>query len=424
MAKALSRLGRRKFLSGAAAIAATSSVSFWGLQHWLGDRATAATRPTDAIPFWGPHQPGITTPDVAAALVVALDVTARSRAELDQLFKTLTQRIEYLMSGGTLQPLDAKYPPSGSGILGDRFPADNLTVTVSVGASLFDDRYGLANLRPTHLKEMPKFPNDRLDPDFCHGDLLLQFCANHNETNIHALRDIIKQLSGLVVLRWQVAGFQQPDSDPHPHRTTVRNLLGFKDGTANPDPHNSKEMNQLVWVQPSQNEPAWAVGGSYHVVRVIRMFVEFWDRTALDEQEEIMGRSRVTGAPLGYKHEEDIPNYGKDPNGKTIRLDAHIRLANPRTSATEANRILRKGFHYSRGIDKAGQLDMGLLFIAFQQDLERGFETIQNRLNGEPLEEYIKPIGGGYFFTLPGVQQQDEYLAQTLLQSSVSMNKS
>ncbi|NJM27411.1 MAG: deferrochelatase/peroxidase EfeB [Pseudanabaena sp. RU_4_16] len=415
MSQKMLRLSRRGFLVGASAIATAGTINLLGAQPWFGDRADAANRNSDVMPFFGRHQAGIITPDVAAALVVALDVTAQSRTELTKLFQTLTQRIEYLMSGGTLAPLDPKYPPSGSGILGDRFPADNLTVTVAVGDSLFDNRYGLTALRPRHLKQMPNFPNDRLDPSLCHGDLLLQFCANHNETNIHALRDILKQLSGLVVLRWQITGFQQPDSDPHPNRTTVRNLLGFKDGTANLNPNDARVMNHLVWVQPDNKEPAWAVGGSYQVVRVIRMFVEFWDRTPLDEQEEIIGRDRVVGAPLGYKHEEDIPNYTAKAKGAAIPMDAHIRLANPRTPATEANRILRKGFHYSRGIDKAGQLDMGLLFMAFQQDVQKGFETVQNRLNGEPLEEYIKPIGGGYFFTLPGITVKDGYLGQSLL---------
>ncbi len=54
-------------------------------------------------------------------------------------------------------------------------------------------------------------------------------------------------------------------------------------------------------------------------------------------------------------------------------------------------------------MNKNGQLDMGLLFICYQADLEKGFITVQSRLNGEPLEEYLKPVGGGYFFTLPGV---------------------
>jgi deferrochelatase/peroxidase EfeB len=221
----------------------------------------------------------------------------------------------------------------------------------------------------------------------------------------------------LVVVRWKISGFQQPDSDPHPQRTTVRNLLGFKDGSANLNVKNQRLMDQLVWVQRNSGEPAWAIGGTYHVVRVIRMFVEFWDRTPLDEQEAIMGRSRGSGAPLGQKREEDVPNYARDPQGKTIPLDAHIRLANPHTPATARSQILRKGFHYSRDIDNAGQLDMGLLFMAFQQDVKQGFEAVQNRLNGEPLEEYIKPIGGGYFFALPGVTDRAGYLGQSLLQA-------
>ncbi len=380
--------------------------------------AQAKTNTRDGISYLGQHQAGITTLEVAQALVVALDVTARSRGELEKLLRLLTQRIEFLTTGGTLPTLAPKYPPSGSGILGPSFAADQLTITVAVGASLFDQRYGLANQKPLHLKPMPNFPNDRLEPQLCHGDLLLQFCANHGETNIHALRDILKQLAGLVVVRWQIAGFIQPDRDPHPQRTTVRNLMGFKDGTANLDVNDEKLMNRLVWVQGNRGEPAWTVGGTYQVVRIIRMFVEFWDRTALEEQEEIFGRSRDAGAPLGYPHEQDIPKYSQDPKGKTIPLDAHIRLANPRTSSTEANRILRKGFNYSRGVDKAGQLDMGLLFMAFQQDLERGFETVQNRLNGEPLEEYIKPMGGGYFFVLPGVTDSRNYLGESLLNSA------
>jgi len=34
---------------------------------------------------------------------------------------------------------------------------------------------------------------------------------------------------------------------------------------------------------------------------------------------------------------------------------------------------------------------------------------------GEPLEEYILPIGGGFFFALPGVQASDGWLGERLL---------
>jgi deferrochelatase/peroxidase EfeB len=405
------RLSRRQLLVGASVLGVAGAIELLG-RDGLGKPATAAQSQSQ---FLGLHQPGILKPTPAAALLVALDVTARSQAELTQLFQVLTQRIEFLMSGGALEFSNPKFPPSGSGILGPAFEADNLTVTVSVGASLFDDRYGLAEKRPKHLTEMPWFPNDRIDPDLSHGDLLVQFYSNHDETNIHALRDILKYTAGFAVLRWQITGFQQPDTLSHPHQTSMRNLMGFKDGTANLETSDKKLMDRLIWVQRNSGEPAWAIGGTYQVVRVVRMFVEFWDRAPLEEQEQIIGRNRNTGAPLSYQKEEDIPDYAKDLKGTKIPLDAHIRLANPRTPQTDASRILRQGFNYSRGIDKAGQLDMGLLFVCYQQDVDRGFAAVQKRLNGEPLEEYIKPIGGGYFFVLPGIKKAGDYLGQALL---------
>ena len=66
-----------------------------------------------------------------------------------------------------------------------------------------------------------------------------------------------------------------------------------------------------------------------------------------------------------------------------------------------------------------GQLDQGLLFIAWQADLEKSFITVQRRLDGEPLEEYLKPIGGGYFFALPGFEAGD-YLGRALIASVTS----
>jgi deferrochelatase/peroxidase EfeB len=146
------------------------------------------------------------------------------------------------------------------------------------------------------------------------------------------------------------------------------------------------------------------------------MFVEFWDRTPLAEQEAIMGRHKATGAPLGAEHETDVPDYAADPEGRTIPLDAHIRLANPRTPETEGSLILRRGFSYARGYDRAGRLDQGLAFVCFQRSLERGFLAVQARLTGEPLEEYILPEGGGFFFALPGARR-GSYLGQALVEA-------
>lgn len=337
-----------------------------------------------------------------------------ARDELAALLRDLTARGRLLAEARTPDPLDPLYPPPESGILGSAIGPADLTVTLAVGASLFDDRYGLADRAPRQLVPMPAFPRDVLVPDQTHGDLLLQVCGIDEDACIHALRYLMLGSRSALSLRWMREGFQRPNGQRDQGSTSTRNLLGFKDGTANPAP-GSDVFDPLVWVTPDDPEPGWAVGGSYLVVRIIRMFVERWDRTALGEQEHLIGRTKRTGAPLGQGREEEAPDYAADPSGAVIPLDAHIRLANPRLPVTERNRIFRRGFSYSRGFDAAGLLDQGLLFTAYQRDLEAGFETVQRRLAGEPLGEYLQVQGGGYFYALPGVTGPDRFLGDGLL---------
>ncbi|MGB8666752.1 MAG: iron uptake transporter deferrochelatase/peroxidase subunit [Serratia inhibens] len=368
-------------------------------------------------PFYGAHQGGILTAQQAAMMLVAFDVLASNKQDLERLFRLLTNRIAFLTSGGKAPEVDPRLPPLDSGIMGPEIYPDNLTITVSVGTSLFDERFGLQAQKPLRLQKMTRFPNDSLDASLCHGDLVLQICANTNETVIHALRDIIKHSPDLLSVRWKREGFISAHAARSKGKETPINLLGFKDGTANPKTGDKPLMDQVVWVADNAGEPAWAVGGSYQALRIIRFHVEFWDRTPLQEQQTIFGREKHSGAPLGMKHEHDEPDYAKDPEGKTIPMDAHIRLANPRTPQTQSNLLLRRGYSYSIGVSNSGQLEMGLLFVCYQADLEKGFLTVQKRLNGESLEEYVKPIGGGYFFALPGVKDGNDYLGSGLLKA-------
>jgi deferrochelatase/peroxidase EfeB len=176
---------------------------------------------------------------------------------------------------------------------------------------LFDERFGLQAHKPLRLQKMTRFPNDSLDAALCHGDLLLQICANTNETVIHALRDIIKHAPDLLSVRWKREGFISAHAARSKGKETPINLLGFKDGTANPKTSDKPLMDQVVWVGDNAGEPAWAVGGSYQAVRIIRFHVEFWDRTPLQEQQSLFGREKHSGAPLGMNQTMPKTQRGK-----------------------------------------------------------------------------------------------------------------
>ena len=312
--------------------------------------------------------------------------------------ESLSNQIERIMNGEPAVKEDEILPPPDSGILASA-PAST-SIHLGVGASLFDDRFGLADRRPAELIPMPTFFNDRLvRPELSHGDLALFIASDNQQGAVHALHQAVRATDRQLQLRWVQEGYNELLGPEANSIAPGRNLMGFRDGTSNLDTADSEVMDEHVWVQPGDNEPDWAVGGTYAAVRLIRILVEFWSTAALIRQEQIVGRHRDTGAPLGQTSEDEEPAFANDGNDQTVPVRSHIRLGNPRTSG--AGRILRRGFSYLNGVD-GGVMDQGLLFQCYQRALSTGFIEVQQRLDGEPMEDYIKPVGGGLFFIPPG----------------------
>lgn len=340
-------------------------------------------------------------------------MTANSIEELQTVFTLLTQRIADLTQPQKAPSINNdKMPPAESGILGTQQQPDSLTITVALGNSLFDNRFGLNKIKPKYLSEMTSFPNDRLEQKWCGGDLLLQICANSQESVIYALRDILRHISPYSFPLWKIDGFL-PARDIDNHSTPI-NLFGFKDGTGNAPADDNLLMNELIWITKGSQEPSWCDGGTYQAVRLIRFNLEFWDRTPLEDQENDFGRHKDSGAPIGMKKEHDDPEFGQDPHGDRILFDSHMRRAEPRNPERYTAKLRRRSYSYSLGLTETGALDMGLIFVSFQKNLKTGFIDTQKRLNGEPLERYIKPFGGGYYFVLPGIESAQNILAEKI----------
>jgi deferrochelatase/peroxidase EfeB len=366
------------------------------------------------ISYKGEHQAGVITNEQKDATFIAFDVTAETLIELESVFKILTQRVAHLTQNQRVpEGTNDKLPPKESGILGQSLKPDSLTITIALGATLFDTRFGLTPYKPKYLETMASFPNDRLEPDWCGGDITLQICADSPESVIYAIRDIIQHTNKYLSPRWKMDGFlPYRDLD---NQSTAINLFGFKDGTGNASATDKALMDELVWITDKDNEPPWCTGGSYQAIRLIRFNLEFWDRTPLEDQENNFGRHKLNGAPIGMKHENDSPKFDEDPHGDRILFDSHMRRAEPRNPERHTAKLRRRSYSYSLGLSKNGALDMGLVFVSFQKNLKTGFIDTQKRLNGEPLERYIKPFGGGYYFVLPGTDNEQEFFGSHLI---------
>ncbi|MCZ8522224.1 MULTISPECIES: iron uptake transporter deferrochelatase/peroxidase subunit [Paenibacillus] len=373
--------------------------------------APSAGRGT-VIPFYGDHQAGIVTPMQDFICMGAFDLRAKDLGEVRELFKRWTEAAARMSQGLNVGEENSNplVPPDDTGEAAG-LQASRTTITFGLGASFFDERYGLSGQRPPGLVDMPRFKGDALQSEWSGGDVAVQVCADDPQVAFHAIRNLIRIGRGKAVLRWLQEGFQRTGA-ADPQGATPRNLMGFKDGTNNPAVHDAAAADEIVWARGGDT-PAWMAGGSYLVMRRIRMRIEVWDRTTLGEQEATFGRHRDTGAPLGGKDEfEKLDLAKKDEAGKPLLpADSHVALANMEGKV----KIHRRGFSYSNGIDlKTGQLDAGLLFLCYNRDPREQFIPMQQKLAAaDKLNEYIVHVGSGLYAALPGVKQGG-YIGDTL----------
>lgn len=385
-------VSRRGFLASSAAAAASAAAG-------LGVGAAAATQlaqgqaqtatATRAIKFEGSHQMGIETPIQAVTNMVALDVLpGTTLADMQRWMFLLTDDIRRMAAG---EPVLADPAPELA------IGAARFTAYVGFGPSLFR-KLGIEDRMPDGLIDLPAFSIDALKDEFSGGDVLIHVAADDPVVLSHGVRNLVRDSLPFATVRWNQAGFAHTPGMV-PEGVTHRNLMGQVDGTANPALE-SDDFDDVVWIKDG---PKWIQGGTLLVFRRIAMQLDTWDQLSSLGKGEVIGRTLKDGAPLTGTQESDLPDYGARTAAglKVIPEFAHIRRA---SDAGLGERIFRRPFSYEMPISKAGSMDVGLLWCAYQRNIEKQYLPMQLRLAElDLLNRWTLPIGSATFAIPKGV---------------------
>ncbi|MEC5404246.1 iron uptake transporter deferrochelatase/peroxidase subunit [Paraburkholderia sp. MPAMCS5] len=410
------RPSRRGFLkAGGAAVAAGASFATSGVAQAALTRTQADDMQRQIEPFYGAHQAGIVTAQQGHTYVAAFDLKTDKRDDVIALLREWTQAAARMTQGqpaASLDNADDKPAADSADVLG--LGASSLTITFGFGPGLFTsaegkDRYGLASKRPAALVDLPRFNGDQLIAEKTGGDLFVQACANDAQVAFHAVRQLARMGYGAIQMRWGQAGFLSG-----PKGQTPRNLMGFKDGTNNPSTAKAPLMNQFVWA--SATDAPWMQGGTYTVVRRIRITLEHWDQMERGFQEQVFGRHKYSGAPIGKPHEFDAVDLNaQDKDGNSlIPENSHVRLSNQ--ASNNGAQILRRSYSYNDGTNfyierwppwrQETEYDAGLIFIAHQSDPRTGFIPINEKLaKFDMMNQFTTHVGSAVFAVPPGARE-------------------
>ena len=389
-------------------------------------------------PFYGAHQSGILTDTQRQVVLASFDLTTSNSSDLVTLLKEWTTLGAALAAGQSVTvPIydpsgasgaDAYADATGGSTTDDslesyQLGANRLTLTIGFGRSLFvtadgADRFGVSRQLPPALVALPHFSGDELIAADSDGDLFLQACADDPQVAFHAVRSIARIAPDIATLRWTQVGFS-PDNTGG----TPRNLMGFKDGTINSNVHLPTDLDATVWAAP--DGPAWMRGGSYLVYRRIRIELEHWDRLAPSLQEQVVGRQKLNGAPLGGSSEfEPLDLDAKTSTGYVIPETAHVRLAAPQANGGAT--ILRRAFSFNNGTTQfterwppwrqALEYDAGLLFLGYQQDPGKAFVPIFTKMaEVDALNQFTTHTASAVFAVPPGATGPGDWVGRALL---------
>ncbi|HET6151623.1 MAG TPA: Dyp-type peroxidase [Marmoricola sp.] len=350
----------------------------------------------DRVPAFGQ----VLTLDLAPG--VRRSATASRRATVD-LLRRLGDLASRAAAGTDLGPVAT----ASLGLL----PA-NLQITPGIGHTLLE-ACGLASAAPAAFGELPAFAGDRLDPRQVGGDLTVQIGAEDPIALAGAVQAVRAAAAGPWTSRWSWRGFRATAAASVSPDGTGRNLMGHLDGTDNPALGSPLWRSTVLVTDAS----SWMHAGSYLVARRIRIDLDGWFGNSVADRDAVIGRHTSNGAAFGSDLEHDPVDLDlrSSSGGLLISPHAHIRLANARNTA--GARIYRRSWNFDDGLDPDGARDSGLVFLAWQADVERGFVPIQRSLTSghDALNQFTTHVGSAVF-AAPARSAVESYAGQRLLE--------
>ena len=394
---------RRRLLASAGAGAAGLGIG--GAAGFLvgQETAEASSDGTGSVPFYGEHQAGIDTAAQDRLHFAAFDLVTNSRAELRELMREWSRAAAEMTAGEMIGDANSVElaPPEDTGETVGLLPS-RLTVTVGFGPSLFERRgLGLRGKRPAALREIPPLPGRRAQP--------------RRKRRRHLRAGLLRRPAGRLPRDPQpgpdrprhrghalVPARLRPHLDDQPQPGHAAQPDGLQ-GRHREHPRRGHRRDAALRLGRRRG-PAWMRGGSYLVSRRIRMLLEIWDRSALEDQERRSAATSTRGrrwAAQGVR-----PARPRAERAANRRSPPTPTSASPRP-VNDGERILRRGYSFTDGVDESlGELEAGLFFICFQRDPQRQFVPIQRRLgSNDALNEYIKHVGSAVFAVPPGARQ-------------------
>lgn len=201
------------------------------------------------------------------------------------------------------------------------------------------------------------------------GDILFHIRAERMDLSFELESQIMARLGNAVSTVDEVQGFRYFD---------LRGLHGFVDGTENPQDQEAVEATLV-----GEEEPAFAAG-SYVIVQKYLHDQAGWNALKTEEQELIMGRTKLTDIELD---DSVKPSY------------AHNALTKIKENGKEV-KILRDNMAFGQ----AGRGEFGTYFIGYSRSPRVTEKMLQNMFVGDPpgnydhLLDFSKAVTGSLFF--------------------------